>query len=176
MPRAKVGVYARGNSLMARTAVVAMAIGLAAIAVAARPALPAAPSAAGADMQSLVGTQWRFVEVAGSPVPPGVTAILRLRDGRASGRTGCNSFGASWQVGEDGGIRFSKLMSTKMACIEPAGASRTEHGVVAALRHAERMQREGATLTLLGPAGRPLATLEEEGAPRKPRPPAEGAA
>lgn len=86
--------------------------------------------------------------------------MLRLRDGRASGRAGCNSFGAAWELADGGSIRFSKLMSTKMACLEPAGAMRVGHGVLAALRHAERIERDGGALVLLDGAGKRLATLE----------------
>ncbi|MGH8184011.1 MAG: META domain-containing protein, partial [Rhodanobacteraceae bacterium] len=68
---------------------------------AARDPAPAPPTSADASagdaaLSQLDGTAWRFVEVAGRPVPAGVHAILRLRHGRASGKAGCNSFGAAW--------------------------------------------------------------------------------
>lgn len=109
---------------------------------------------------NLAGTQWRFVAVAGIAVPADVRTTLRLREGRASGHAGCNSFGASWQFVEGGGIRFSQLMSTRMACIRPAGAMQVERGVVAALRHAARAERQGGRLVLLDAAGKVLAVLE----------------
>lgn len=114
----------------------------------------------------LVGTEWRFIQVGGARVPAGVATMLRLRDGRASGRAGCNSFGASWQLTDEGGIRFSKLMSTQMACLEPAGTMQVERGVMAALRQVVRVERHGSELVLLDAAGNPLATLREEVSPR----------
>lgn len=147
---------------MAWKAALAIAIALAVVAAGAATATPPAAASAGVASVStnLVGSQWRFVEVEGVPVPPDVRTILRLRDGRASGRAGCNSFGAAWELMPAGRIRFSQLMSTKMACLEPAGAMQVEHGVVAALRHAARVEHEGERLVLLDAAGKRLAALE----------------
>lgn len=113
---------------------------------------------------NLRGTDWRFVKVADTPVPAGVTATLRLQDGRASGKAGCNAYGASWETSADGRTKFGAVMSTKMACISPAGAMQVEHGVLDALQHAARLQRDGESLVLLDASGRPLAELVPNGA------------
>ncbi|TAN07883.1 MAG: META domain-containing protein [Rhodanobacteraceae bacterium] len=125
------------------------------------PAPPISSAASASDMatSNLDATAWRFVEVAGRPVPAGVHAILRLRAGRASGKAGCNSFGATWQQSADGGAVFGQVMSTKMACMQPAGAMQVEHGVFAALRDAARIERDGDSLVLLDASGKPLARL-----------------
>ncbi|MGH8116811.1 MAG: META domain-containing protein [Rhodanobacteraceae bacterium] len=145
-----------------------IAMGLAAFsasgAVAAAAArAPAVAASAGARLRaSLAGTDWRFVEVGGTPVPRDVTAVLRLRNGRASGRAGCNSFGASWELADDGSTRFGALMSTKMACFAPAGAMRVQRRVFDALRKAARVRRDGDGLVLLDASGLPLARLRPE--------------
>lgn len=110
-------------------------------------------------------SDWRFVEIAGVPVPPGVTATLRLRDGRASGKAGCNAYGASWEMSADGHTTFGAAMATKMACLAPAGAMQVEHQVFNALQHAARLHRDGETLVLLDASGKPLAKLARSGEP-----------
>lgn len=125
---------------------------------AASASAPVAPASAG--VAGLDGTAWHFVEVAGVAVPAGVTATLRLHNGRASGKAGCNAYGASWQVAPDGGTQFGMLISTKMACLAPAGAMQVERGVLDALRRAARVQRDGDSLVLRDASGKPLAKLQ----------------
>lgn len=62
----------------------------------------APPSASSnADLAGPDGSEWRFVELDGQPVPAGVNATLRLHGGRASGKAGCNAYGARYQVAAD---------------------------------------------------------------------------
>jgi heat shock protein HslJ len=128
------------------------------------PAFAEPPAAsepvAGTTMAKIDGTQWRFVEVAGSPVPAAVTATLRIRGGRISGRAGCNSFGAKYLADADGTGSFSQIMSTKMACVEPAGAMDVEHRIFEALPKVSRMDLRDGELALLDAAGKALARLE----------------
>lgn len=128
-------------------------------------AAPAATSPEQSTPSNLEGTDWRFVDVAGTSVPDGVTATLHLRRGRASGKAGCNGYGASWEMSTDGRIRFGATMSTKMACIAPAGAMQVEQGVFEALRGAATVRRDGTTLVLLDASGKPLAKLVADGVP-----------
>jgi heat shock protein HslJ len=126
------------------------------------PAASASTPAQPATAANLDGTQWHFVEVAGAPVPAVVNTILRLRNGRASGKAGCNTFGATWQLSADGSASFGRVLSTKMACMQPAGAMQVEHGVFATLQHTARIEREGDSLVLLDAAGKPLAKLQQQ--------------
>jgi len=105
------------------------------------------------------GTEWRFIEIGGTAVPDDVVATLRLRGNRASGKAGCNSYGASWQMSADGSTRFGETLSTKMACLEPAGAMQVERGVFDALQRTTGLRREGDDLVLLDASGKPLAKL-----------------
>lgn len=136
---------------------------------AARDPAPAPAAPAASSQQSvpgdLRGTDWRFVEVEGLRVSDGVNATLRLREGRASGKAGCNSYGASWEITADGGTRFGETMSTRMACLEPTGAMQVERGVFNALQHATRLRRDGETLVMLDASGKPLAKLTPDNTP-----------
>ena len=127
------------------------------------PADAAAPTSA--SVGDLRGTDWRFIEVEGTAVPGGVIATLRLADGRASGKAGCNAYGASWETSADGGAHFGQTMSTRMACLEPAGAMQVERGIFDALQHAARMRRDGRNLVLVDASGQPLARLVPEDGP-----------
>lgn len=125
----------------------------------------AAPSSApsGASLASLDGSEWRFVELDGQPVPAGVHATLRLRDGRASGKAGCNAYGARYRIAADGSAEFKQTLSTKMACLQPAGAMRVEQGVFNAFRNTVKVAIIGGGLLMLDAAGKPLAKLSRGG-------------
>lgn len=128
---------------------------------------PAASSASSAStaQANLDGTEWRFVVVNGTAVPKGVHATLRLHGSRASGRTGCNAYGASFETGADGSAKFGQILSTKMACLTPAGAMQVERGVLEALQDTARVERRGGNLTLLDASGKPLAKLVPASSP-----------
>jgi heat shock protein HslJ len=96
----------------------------------------------GVDFASLDGSEWRFVELAGQPVPAGINATLRLRGGRAAGKAGCNAYGARYHIAADGGARFEQTLSTKMACLQPAGVMHVERGVFNAFRHTAKVARQ----------------------------------
>ena len=125
----------------------------------------AAPSSApsGASLASLNGSEWRFVELDGQPVPAGVRATLRLRDGRASGKAGCNAYGARYRIAADGSAEFKQTLSTKMACLQPAGAMRVEQGVFNAFRNIAKVAIVNGELVMLDAAGKPLAKLARGG-------------
>jgi heat shock protein HslJ len=108
---------------------------------------------------NLDGTEWRFVEVAGTMVPAGVRATLRLHNGHASGKAGCNAYGATYETAADGSVKFGAAMSTKMACLQPAGVMQVEQRVLEALRLATRIERHDGDLVLFDASGKPLAKL-----------------
>jgi heat shock protein HslJ len=120
--------------------------------------LPVAASSH-AGISELDGTEWRFVQVDGTAVPATVTATLRLRGGRASGKAGCNAYGARYHVAGDGAASFVRSFSTKMACLRPPGVMWVEQGVFDALQKTARVQIEDGRLVLLDAAGKSLAKL-----------------
>jgi heat shock protein HslJ len=118
-----------------------------------------------ANLASLDGSEWRFVELDGQPVPAGVNATLRLRNGRAAGKAGCNAYGARYQIAADGGAKFEQTLSTKMACLQPAGVMHVEQGVFNAFRNTTKVAIVNGDLVMLDAAGRPLAKLAPAGSP-----------
>ncbi|HET9835336.1 MAG TPA: META domain-containing protein [Rhodanobacteraceae bacterium] len=110
----------------------------------------------------LAGTQWRFVRLDGHKVPPAVKATLVFEsNGHVSGRAGCNSYGGPWSA-SNGALHFGGMISTKMACLQPAGAMQAEQAVFAALREAVRAQMRDGRLILLNANGDPLALLQPQ--------------
>ncbi|HJU07247.1 MAG TPA: META domain-containing protein [Rhodanobacteraceae bacterium] len=124
----------------------------------ATPSSAVAPTA-----PQLAGTQWRFVSVQGKSIPDDVHATLRFDDkGRASGRAGCNSYGASFLAGGDGALHFGQMLSTKMACLQPAGAMETERGVMDALSRTAHARVQNGEMTLLDVTGTAVAALKAQ--------------
>jgi heat shock protein HslJ len=128
-------------------------------------AVPPAATGSASTAANLDGSQWRFVKVAGMTVPRRVTATLRFANGHASGKAGCNAYGAAYQIGADGGASFRQTLSTKMACLQPSGVMQIEHGIFAALRATTKIEMHGEDLVLLGADGNVLATLAQANTP-----------
>ena len=123
---------------------------------------PAAPAASSIEptQANLDGTEWHFVEIGGQPVPAGVNATLRLREGHASGRSGCNAYGARYHVAADRTATFTQTLSTKMACLQPAGAMHVEQDVFNAFRHTAKVAIVNGELVMLDASGKPQAKLQ----------------
>lgn len=100
---------------------------------------------------------WRFIEVAGTPVPPAVEATIAFAPGGlVSGRSGCNSFTGSY-VQTGAGLSFSGLGSTKMMC-EPELMA-VELAVQQALAETHSASMADAELVFTNAAGRVMARL-----------------
>ena len=68
---------------------------------------------------TLDGTSWQLFAIGKHPPIEGSNITLTFEDGRVSGHSGCNSFGGEYEFkGET--IEFGMLMSTMMACADPA--------------------------------------------------------
>jgi heat shock protein HslJ len=92
-------------------------------------------------------------------------ATMRLKDGRASGRAGCNAYGAKYHVDPDGKAGFTQSLSTRMACLKPAGAMQVERGVFDAFRQTAKVAIVNGDLLMLDAAGNLLARLAPIGSP-----------
>ncbi|MGH8192662.1 MAG: META domain-containing protein [Rhodanobacteraceae bacterium] len=128
---------------------------------------PPVPSArvVSAAMTALDGSEWRFVEIRGTAVPPDVSAVMRMRGNRVSGKAGCNTYGARYHLAADGSASFSQVLSTQMACIEPADVMQIGHRIFAILPHVARIERQGGGLEFFDAGGSRLARLEPAGEP-----------
>jgi heat shock protein HslJ len=109
------------------------------------------------DQRVLTGTEWRLVSFgpAGSEASlvAGTTVTLKFgEDGRASGSTGCNSYGGTYQVRGDN-ISFGRLISTKRACLDQ-NANQQEQRFLSALESANRFRLASNRLTILSERGR----------------------
>lgn len=91
-------------------------------------------------------------------VPPNTSEpFLTLRaGGQAEGNGSCNRFRGSFFSEKPGELRFSPLMSTRMAC----PALDTENGFTRALGQSSSYRISGDTLRLFGATSEPLARLE----------------
>lgn len=109
------------------------------------------------DQRVLTGTEWQLVSLgpAGSEadVVPGTTVTLKFgEDGRASGSTGCNSYGGTYEVRGDA-ITFGRLVSTRRACLDQ-NANQQEQRFLSLLEAANRFRLASNRLTILSDRGR----------------------
>jgi heat shock protein HslJ len=115
------------------------------------PALAQTSRDLSTDQRVLTGTEWRLISL-GPPgsetdVVPGTTVTLKFgEDGRASGSTGCNSYGGTYEVSGDR-ITFGRLVSTRRACLDQ-NANQQEQRFLAALEAANRFRLSSDRLTI----------------------------
>ena len=119
------------------------------------------------DQRVLTGTDWRLVSFgpagAETSVIAGTTVTLKFgEDNRASGSTGCNSYGGTYQVRGDS-ISFSRLVSTRRACLDQ-NANQQEQRFLAALEGANRFRLSANRLTILSDRGRTVLNFARDSA------------
>jgi heat shock protein HslJ len=107
--------------------------------------------------QRALSSEWRLVSFGPSGsetnLVAGTTVTLNFgEDGRASGSTGCNSYGGTYQVRGDN-ISFGRLFSTKRACLDQ-NANQQEQRFLSALESADRFRLSSNRLTILSDRGR----------------------
>lgn len=114
---------------------------------------PAAPSPVGS---------WRLASLGGKDVPASVTTTLEIAaDGKVSGRGGCNGFGGNVAL-KSRTIRFSRMVSTMMACSPDAMAQeRCFLDGLGKVRHWD-IHRGSGLLALLDGRGRPVMVLTRQ--------------
>ena len=116
--------------------------------------------------QSLEGTTWSLVDLGGQPARRAGddgTPTLRLdaAEKRASGNTGCNSFGGGYELSGES-LRFGMLASTRRACVDEA-LNRQETAYMRALEGTRTWRITGGTLVLSSDAG-PVARFTPQAA------------
>lgn len=106
------------------------------------------PPAAAVPAASLVGTRWTgVVEGADSRTLPRLEFATQ---GRVVGFTGCNMLSGAWSTA-GGEIRLGPMVTTKRACMGPAGE--IEQRLMAVLGEGNRVTREGGKLVVTGRSG-----------------------
>ena len=121
------------------------------------PALAQTSRDLSTDQRVLTGTEWRLVSLgpsgSESDLVAGTTVTLKFgEDGRASGSTGCNSYGGTYEVHGDR-ITFGRLVSTRRACLDQ-NANQQEQRFLAALEAANRFRLSSDRLTIFSDRGR----------------------
>ena len=69
-------------------------------------------------------------------------------DGAVSGTAGCNNFSGGYKADSAGAIQIGPLMSTMMACSDPAGVMEQEMQYLAALQSAATYRMEGDSMEM----------------------------
>jgi heat shock protein HslJ len=110
---------------------------------------------------SLNGSDWQLISVAGAPAVPGSEATILFSAGKAGGTTGCNRYTGAYTENGNGTIAFGVMTATMMAC--PGPQMQQERAFLKALNDAASYALAEGRLTLKGANGNELATLE----PRK---------
>jgi heat shock protein HslJ len=69
---------------------------------------------------------WQLTEINGKPVSDadfgnGAPTAMFTTDFKISGKGGCNGYGGSYNLNDDGGMNVSQLISTKMWCDNAKG-------------------------------------------------------
>jgi len=71
-------------------------------------------------LTDLEGTEWVLLELGRQTTPPdGVTVTFVVRDERASGHSGCNTYFAGVSGPTPGELHFNGMGATRAACAEP---------------------------------------------------------
>lgn len=102
---------------------------------------------------------WRLASLGSKDVPGSIATTLAIAaDGKVSGRGGCNGFGGSATL-KGRTIRFSRMVSTMMACAPDAMAQ--ERSFLDGLAKVRRwdIHRSSGALVLLDSRGRPVMML-----------------
>jgi heat shock protein HslJ len=112
--------------------------------------------------QKITGKQWKLIELSGKKITVNTGQIseprftLSAENSRINGHGGCNSFSGTYELSEGNRIRFSKMVSTMMAC----GNMETEYGLLKVLEAADNYTINGDTLSLNKARMAPLAKFK----------------
>ena len=75
------------------------------------------------EAEGLLDTYWKLTELNGKAIGEAnenrreIYLILRKQDARVQGNAGCNGYGGTYTLNENGfNIKFSSMISTQMAC------------------------------------------------------------
>jgi heat shock protein HslJ len=109
--------------------------------------------------ETLAGTSWRAISVAGTEPVEGSSPTLVFTEDEVSGTTGCNQFFGGYTY-DAGTINFDQVGMTMMACDGPV--STVEGAYTAALNGATTVSvDEGGQLLLTGSGGEVLFVPEQ---------------
>ena len=111
------------------------------------------------DEPQITETYWKLIELNNNPVileRKEAYMILKTEDSRAAGFTGCNMFKGTYSLEEGNRIRFSKIASTMMMCVN----METETQFIKVLETADSYLISDNVLILYNTETEPLAKFE----------------
>jgi heat shock protein HslJ len=126
------------------------------------PAEPTATPSPTSEPVDLDGTTWMLQTIDGEPVPADVDATLSFDNGQAGGSTGCNAYGASYELTDDGELTFDEIMQTEIYCEEPEGVMDVESAFTSALLDVKGFRVDHDRLILLDVEGRELLEFNRD--------------
>ena len=101
---------------------------------------------------------WRVKSIDGTPVPEGVTVTMEFaRDGRVSGRSGCNLYMGSYEMA-GGRMSLSGIAGTRMAC--PPPQDDVERRFLASVAAVDGVTLSERMELVLAGRGRPLIVMD----------------
>lgn len=113
------------------------------------------------DQVEITEKYWKLVELNGQPVTTKegnreAFLILKTENNRVHGNGGCNTFNGSYELMEGNRIKFSKMATTLMACMDV----NTEQQFMSVLETADNYNLTETTLVLNKAKMAPLARFE----------------
>jgi len=107
---------------------------------------------AGKSGGDMAGHEWTLTEINGSPAITGRPVTLKIEDGQAGGSSGCNSYGGEAALAGTK-ISITNLVSTEMACMDPAGIMDQEAAYLQTLSQVASFTTAGTRLEFKNAAG-----------------------
>ena len=123
--------------------------------------LTACSGANSATSDPLDGTSWVLMAYRKSKPIPGTVITAKFEDRQIHGSVGCNSYGGSYQVGDDT-IEVSAIFTTEMACLEPEGIMEQETMLIEFIQDAQTFRFTNGQLLIFRPDGEALTFVPQE--------------
>ncbi|MDR0364639.1 MAG: copper resistance protein NlpE N-terminal domain-containing protein [Bacteroidales bacterium] len=110
------------------------------------------------EFDGISNRRWKLTELSGKAITDNKAFItIDTKEGRAFGNGGCNNFTAAYELDEaTGRLRFSKIATTQMACID----METETAFLEILENIDNYSMNGEKMTLNKAKMAPLAVFE----------------
>ena len=105
----------------------------------------------GGSKDDLAGTKWKIETMGGTPPPVSAIVTAEFNDGRISGSSGCNSYGATYSV-DSGKLVLGDTAVTEMAC-QDAGVMQTEQSFLELLGMVRTYELSESRLDLMDEGG-----------------------
>jgi len=99
---------------------------------------------------------WKLVELKGKKIDNEKFNIQFFEKNRFSAFAGCNNMGGEYEISQENKIKFSKVISTMMACDD----MKTEQELASVLEMVDNFVTNGNTLSLSKAKMAPLARFE----------------